>query len=125
MEALGGVALVGALFYGSSSIRSGHITTGAFVAFLTALFAMYTPVKRLSRVNATLQAALAAGARIFEVLDTHQEVRESPAAVRLPRLHGGLEYEGVGFRYEGSEVPVIRNVSFSARRRPGPLAASR
>jgi subfamily B ATP-binding cassette protein MsbA len=116
MEALGGVALVGALFYGSSSIRSGHITTGAFVAFLTALFAMYTPVKRLSRVNATLQAALAAGARIFEVLDTHQEVRESPSATMLPRLRGGLDYEGVGFRYEGSGVSVLRNVSFSARR---------
>ena len=35
---------------------------------------MYTPIKRLSRVNATLQGALAAGSRIFEVLDTHQEV---------------------------------------------------
>jgi subfamily B ATP-binding cassette protein MsbA len=116
MEAVGGFALVGALFYGSQSIRSGHLTTGAFVAFLTALFAMYTPVKRLSRVNATLQAALAAGSRIFEVLDTHQEVRESASAVKLPRLQSGLEYEGVGFRYEGSGVPVIRNVSFSARR---------
>jgi len=116
MEAVGGFALVGALFYGSQSIRSGHLTTGAFVAFLTALFAMYTPVKRLSRVNATLQAALAAGSRIFEVLDTHQEVRESASAVKLPRLRNGLEYEGVGFRYEGSGVPVIRNVSFSARR---------
>jgi subfamily B ATP-binding cassette protein MsbA len=116
MEAVGGFALVGALFYGSHSIRTGHLTTGAFVAFLTALFAMYTPVKRLSRVNATLQAALAAGSRIFEVLDTHQEVRESPSAVMLPRLRSGLEYEGVGFRYEGSGVSVIRNVSFCARR---------
>ncbi len=61
MEGVGGLALIVALFYGSLSIRGGHLTTGAFVAFLTALFAMYTPVKRLSRVNATLQAALAAG----------------------------------------------------------------
>ena len=76
MEAVGGLALIGALFYGSWSIRDGHLTTGAFVSFLTALFAMYTPVKRLSRVNATLQAALAAGERVFEVLDRHDEVHE-------------------------------------------------
>ena len=43
MEAFGGLAFVAALFYGSYSIRQGHITVGAFVAFLTALFAMYTP----------------------------------------------------------------------------------
>ena len=95
---------------------AGTSPPGSFVAFLTALFAMYTPVKRLSRVNATLQAALAAGSRIFEVLDTHQEVREAPGAVTLPRLREGLDYEGVGFRYEDSEAAVIRNVSFSARR---------
>ena len=116
MEAVGGFALVGALFYGSASIRSGHLTPGSFVAFLTALFAMYTPVKRLARVNATLQAALAAGSRIFEVLDTHQEVREAPGAAALPRFKDGLAYEGVGFRYADSEAAVIRNVSFTARR---------
>jgi len=86
MEAVGGVALVGALFYGSHSIKTGHITPGAFVSFLTALFAMYTPVKRLSRVNATLQAALAAGERIFEVLDTHEEIREAADAKPLARM---------------------------------------
>ena len=116
MEAVGGFALVGALFYGSASIRSGHLTTGSFVAFLAALFAMYTPVKRLSRVNATLQAALAAGSRIFEVIDTHQEVREAPEAKALPRFKESLAYEGVGFRYADSEAAVIRNVSFTARR---------
>jgi subfamily B ATP-binding cassette protein MsbA len=110
------VALVAALFYGSHSIRSGHLTTGAFVAFLTALFAMYTPVKRLSRVNATLQAALAAGSRIFQVLDTHQEVQESREARALPRMREGLAYEGVGFRYDEGGPAVIRNVSFCARR---------
>ncbi len=66
MEGLGGLALVAALFYGSWAInQTGRITPGAFVAFLTALFAMYTPIKRLSRVNATLQAALAAGHRVL------------------------------------------------------------
>jgi ATP-binding cassette, subfamily B, bacterial MsbA len=115
MEAVGGVALVGALFYGSHSIKTGHITPGAFVSFLTALFAMYTPVKRLSRVNATLQAALAAGERIFEVLDTHEEIREAEDAKPLPRMRDAVEYRKVGFRYSDSSAAVVRNVSFTAR----------
>ena len=61
MEFVGGVALVGALFYGSSAIRSGRLTTGEFASFLAALFAMYTPIKRLSRVNASLQGRAGRG----------------------------------------------------------------
>ncbi|HEY7923587.1 MAG: ABC transporter ATP-binding protein [Burkholderiales bacterium] len=116
MEGVGGLALIVALFYGSLSIRGGHLTTGAFVAFLTALFAMYTPVKRLSRVNATLQAALAAGDRVFEVLDRHDEVPELKDAVVLPRMRTGIEYRGVGFGYADAHGGVLRQVSFSARR---------
>jgi len=115
MEGLGGLALVGALVYGSRSIASHDITTGAFVAFLTALFAMYTPIKRLSRVNATLQAALAAGHRVLAVLDRHDEVPEVAEPVTLSRMKRGIEYRQVGFRYADGHGEVLRNVSFEAR----------
>jgi len=121
MEAVGGLALVAALSYGSWAIREGMITTGSFVSFLTALFAMYTPIKRLSRVNATLQAALAAGNRVLEVLDAHDEVPEAPGAVVLPRMRQSIDYRGVGFRYADGHGEVLRNVSFSAR--PGEIVA--
>ncbi len=116
MEAVGGVALVGALFYGSYAIAHGRLTTGAFTSFLAALFAMYTPIKRLSRLTATLQGAMAAGGRIFEVLDTHLEVREAPAARPLARLEREIEYRDVGFRYaDGQGASVLRRVAFRAR----------
>ena len=115
MEAVGGLALVCALFYGSHEIRSGLLTPGKFVSFLTALFLMYTPVKRLSQVNATLQGALAAGSRIFAVLDTHQEVREADDAVTLPRMQREIEYRDVGFRYADGGGEVLRRLSFVAR----------
>jgi subfamily B ATP-binding cassette protein MsbA len=115
MEFVGGVALVAGLFYGSTAIRSGRLTTGEFAAFLAALFAMYTPVKRLSRVNASLQGALAAGSRIFEVLDTHLEIAEAPGAGSLPRMQREVEYRDVGFRYGDGDGAVLRRVSFVAR----------
>ena len=77
---------------------------------------MYTPVKRLSRVNATLQAALAAGERVLEVLDRHDEVNEVEDAVVLQRMKHGIEYRGVGFGYADAHGSILRNVSFSARR---------
>jgi subfamily B ATP-binding cassette protein MsbA len=114
MEGVGGLALIGALYYGSYSIKNHHLTTGSFVAFLTALFAMYTPIKRLSRVNATLQAALAAGHRVLEVLDRHDEVPQVPEAPALPRMREGIEYRRVGFRYADGHGAILRNVSFVA-----------
>src|SRR2546422_6865265 len=63
MEGVGGLALIVALIYGNHEIHAGNLTTGAFTSFLAALFWMYTPIKRLSRVNATMQGALAEGTR--------------------------------------------------------------
>jgi ATP-binding cassette, subfamily B, bacterial MsbA len=114
MEAVGGMALVAVVVYGSLAIRSHQLTTGEFTAFLAALFSMYTPIKRLARVNATLQAALAAARRIFDVLDTHHEVNDAPAAVPLRRMQREVEYRDVGFRYSDGDGSVLRGVSFRA-----------
>jgi len=116
MEALGGLALVGTLFYGSHFIRQGTLTTGQFVSFLAALFLMYTPIKRLSQMNASLQGALAAGARVFGLLDAHEEVRDEEGARALPRMSRELEYRDVGFRYADGHGAVLRRVGFRAGR---------
>ena len=84
MEFLGGIAIAGALWYGSREIAQGRLTAGEFTSFLAALLFMYAPIKKLSRVNANLQQAAAASERIFEVLDVHTEVIERPGAVPLP-----------------------------------------
>src|SRR5258707_13467246 len=77
---------------------------------------MYTPIKRLSRLNATLQGAMAASGRIVEVLDTPLEVREAEGSRPLPRPQGEIEYRQVGFQYaDGRGANVLRCVSFSAR----------
>ena len=90
MEALGGVAVVGALWYGSGEIAAGRLTPGEFTSFVAALLLMYGPIKKLTRVNANLQQAAAAAERVFELLDAHTEVRRAsggrdPAAVQPAR----------------------------------------
>ena len=115
MEFIGGIAFVVALWYGSQAIERGDLTTGDFFAFITALFMMYAPAKKLSRVNADLQQARAAGERIFEVLETHSEVVESPKAVQLQRFSRSIEFRNVCFSYAGAEEATLRGVTFGVR----------
>jgi subfamily B ATP-binding cassette protein MsbA len=116
MEFLGGVAIAGALWYGSREIASGRLTAGEFTSFVTALLLAYGPVKKLSRVNANLQQALAAAERIFELLDLHTEVREAPNASPLPAFRDVIEFRDVVFQYEdGHGRNTLKGVSFSVR----------
>jgi subfamily B ATP-binding cassette protein MsbA len=114
MEFLGGVAVVGLIWYGSNRIGSGGMTQGDFFSFVVAAFMMYGPIKKLSRVNTNLQQSIAASERIFELLDTHSEVTERPGATALVPLRDGIEFRNVSFQYEdGSGKYVLRDVSFS------------
>src|SRR5206468_40846 len=70
MELIGGFGMAAALWYGSEQIAAGRLTSGQFALFIGTLFLMYGPAKKLSRVNANLQQAIAASERIFEILDT-------------------------------------------------------
>lgn len=116
MEFLGGVAVVALLWYGRQQIAAQQTTTGDFLAFIAAAFFLYTPVKRLSRVNANLQQAIAAATRIFEILDTHSEVRERPGAQALAPHGRSIEFRDVSFAYDdGAGKVVLRTVSFGAR----------
>jgi subfamily B ATP-binding cassette protein MsbA len=114
MELLGGVAIVLAIWYGSREIAAGDLSPGAFTSFLAAAFLMYGPIKKLSRVNASLNQAIAAAQRIFEMLDAHTEVRDRPGAVALRPLQRGIEFRRVSFGYEDSGGRyILRDVSFA------------
>jgi subfamily B ATP-binding cassette protein MsbA len=115
MEFIGGIAFATALWYGSESIAADRLTTGKFVTFVAALFMMYGPAKKLSRVNADLQQARAAGERIFELLETHSEVLEAPDAVSLPGFARSVEFRNVCFAYGGAEDATLRGVTFTVR----------
>ncbi len=109
MEALGGVAIVGALWYGSQEIAAGRLTPGEFTSFVAALLLMYGPIKKLTRVNANLQQAAAAAERVFELMDAHTEVVERPGAVPLPPFSRSVEYRDVSFGYEDGHGKLVLN----------------
>jgi ATP-binding cassette, subfamily B, bacterial MsbA len=110
MELLGGVGMAAALWYGTKEIAAARLTPGDFTTFLGAMLMMYAPAKKLSRVNANLQQAIAASDRIFEMLDTHTEVAEPPDAQPLPPFSQAIEFRDVTFTYEEPRA-ILRNVT--------------
>ncbi len=116
MELLGGFGMAAALWYGSQRIAAHQMTTGEFTSFLAALFLMYGPAKKLSRVNANLQQAIAASERIFGMMDTHTEVRELPDARPLAPFSRTVEFRNVEFAYDDRrDKGILRGVSFTVR----------
>ena len=113
MELMGGLAFVGALWIGSQEITSKRLTPGEFFMFITALFMMYAPAKKLSRVNANIQQALAASDRIFEILDTHSEVEDRAGAPPASPFHRAIEFRDVQFAYAGAEGATLAGVSLT------------
>ncbi|MBI1745880.1 MAG: ABC transporter ATP-binding protein [Acidobacteria bacterium] len=104
MEFLGVVCFVPLLLYAHQHIATVKgaqlLTLGAFSAFLFALFRMYDPIRKLSRIHVQFQQAFAAAARVFATLETHREVLEQPGAVPLPPIRREIAFENLSFIYD-------------------------
>jgi len=111
-EAVGGIAIGAAIYYGMFQGRSGVMTVGQFTSFLTAMLMAYRPLKSLANTNATLQEGLAAAQRVFGLMDVDPEITDKPSAAALVPKGGKIDFKNVGFAYvEGATA--IQDVSFS------------
>jgi subfamily B ATP-binding cassette protein MsbA len=115
MELIGGLGMAGALWYGSREIAAGELSLGEFTSFVAALFLMYGPAKKLSRANANLQQAIAAAERMFELLDTHTEVKEKSGAPALEPFRQAIDFRDVVFGYDEPHTRTLRGVTFSVQ----------
>ena len=110
MEILSGTGLTLLFVYAARRIAAGTMTAGDFLSFLIALLTMYAPIKNVTKVNLSLQQAISSAARIFELMDRENEVREAPGATALPPIRRGIRFEDVTFRYGAADV--LHGVSF-------------
>ncbi len=103
-EFIGFVCLGIVLWIGGKGVINDHMSPGAFIAFLVALFSLLRPFKRLSRVHGINQQALAAAERIFEILDAPNEIVEKPQARTLTAPKKEIAFENVSFGYGDKKV---------------------
>ena len=103
------------LWVGGAQVLAGGMSLGNLVGFLFYLALFYEPVARLHGLNQMLQAARAAGERVFDILDTPMERADGTCREPLREpVRGEVVYEKVGFSYSPDRV-VLKGVSLHAR----------
>ena len=115
VEFLGYASFVPFLFYANRQVQEG-LGIGVLVVFLAALFRLYEPVRKLSRMHLHFQQAFASSSRIFDLLNSRVRVYELTAAAELNPFSRSIAFENVSFRYEQGEVPVLRQVDLNLAR---------
>ncbi len=130
LEVLGGVAVAGVFAVGSWLILTGYGSLGEFAGFVAALLMAYQPATGLGSLNASMQEALAAAQRVFDLLDEQPKVVDHPGAKPLRVTAGEVRFEDVCYTYptreaaEGENAPsggALRGLSLVAR--PGRTTA--
>lgn len=115
--AMGTVIVLGV---GSLMAVRDQLSLGTLVAFLAYIASIYDPINRLTEVDNIFQQAIAAGERIFELLDESADVKDAPDATGLPAVRGEVFFDQVHFRY-GSGDQVLHAISFTMA--PGEVVA--
>lgn len=101
---------LGVVLFGGWLLKLDALEIGTLVAFAFWIQRFFEPIRQLTMQYSQLQRAMAAGVRIFEVLDLEPDVTDKPDAVELPEVKGEIRYQDVNFHYvEG--VDVLQNVN--------------
>jgi subfamily B ATP-binding cassette protein MsbA len=120
IDLLNQVGTILVLFYGSIKVFSGDMTPGVFIMFFQYLPRLYGPLTGLTGFYNHIQQALASSERVFEVLDTEPDVKESENAIDLPRIVGNVQFRDVHFSYDG-KTEVLRDINLKSS--PGQMIA--
>lgn len=108
------------LWFGGLTVARGELTLGVVVAFIAYVSRFFQPIQELSQLYTTLQAAMAGGERVLEMLDTEPEVQDRPGAREMPPIEGHVTLRGVSFSYRG-DVRVLHDIDLEIE--PGQTVA--
>jgi ATP-binding cassette subfamily B protein len=103
------------LFYGGGQIIDGTLTLGEYQKFSLYLVFVFIPVGQLGFIITQMAQAASSADRVFEIIDTENEVTDAADAKVLAEVSGDLDFENVTFRYFGGSDVVLDGVNFSAK----------
>ncbi len=111
MEFFAGIGIVLIMWYGGYKVINGTSSPGTFFSFITALIMLYEPVKRLSKVNNTIQNGLASLERIEAIEREKTELDQYTAVTDIVTFSERIEFRNVSFTYNGT--PALTNVNMT------------
>ena len=110
-----GITAVGViLVFGGSLVSAGSLDPGGFIAFVAIFSQITRPVRTFIDQFANINQGIAAGERIFSIIDTRPEIQDKPDAREFTGLKDRIEFRNVHFSYDGSRE-VIDGISFEIR----------
>jgi ATP-binding cassette subfamily B protein/subfamily B ATP-binding cassette protein MsbA len=112
--------MAGMLWLGTRQTLAGEASVGTLLVFLSYLASLYAPVETVMYTTATIQSATGSAARVWEVLETRQDVADSPGAAALTSVRGAVRLEQVTFGYR-PDRPVLRGITLDVQ--PGETIA--
>ncbi len=116
-EFLGALVGVGIIWFGGQQVLHGqNLRPDEFITFLFVIFAMMNPVRELSTVNNRIQEAVAAGERVFRLMDRVSEIKNPPHPVKLKEFKEKIEFKNVYFKYEADRPWALQNVNLQIHR---------
>ena len=120
VDTLTGIATGIVVVVGGAMVLDRSLDLGVLIAFLIYIQRFFQPIRSVTMQLSIMQRAMAAGQRIFEVMDVPVEIQDRPGAIELDDCDGSVEFRGVTFGYVPDQ-PVLRDISFTAR--PGETVA--
>ncbi len=112
METLGSVGVATVIIVGGKEVIEGSMSVGSFFSFLTALFMLYTPIKRISGLYNRMQDAVAASTRIFFLLDLKASIKDGDK--KMPDDIKNVRYDNVVLKYD--DKVALDDISFEAKK---------
>ena len=109
VQMVAALALAAVLAVAIHGVNRQQVQVDSFISYIGAMMMVMSPLRRLVNVSSQLQQGIAAGASLFEVLDTDREPGKGGLA--LERARGEVEFKDAGFTYYGATEPALRQVS--------------
>ena len=115
IEIISTISLALVIWYTAGNILSGVMTIGTLIAFLQYAEMFFRPIRDLTEKYTTLQSAMAAAEKIFDLLDTKDFQKLDDSSIKFEKLNNSIEFRDVSFSYDG-EKQVLKNVSFEVKK---------
>jgi subfamily B ATP-binding cassette protein MsbA len=113
MESLAGLGIAFIIWYGGSRVINGASTPGTFFSFTAAVLMLYDPVKKLTKLNNTIQRGLAAADRVFDVIERESDIVESAHPVIIERGPHRVTFDTVTLAY--GDTVALRGIDLDVR----------
>ena len=109
VEGFGAICFALIIYVGTGQAASGALTVGGFVSFFTAMGLLFSPIKRLTKINEVIQRGLAASESVFAMIDENIETDKGLQSLHSPKGH--VKFESVNLSFPNTDRPALDNIS--------------